>query len=247
MGLRGWWQANRQRAKLTRQSVALNSDQELIRQQVPELFGMSDVEGMAYVMHQIREWNKTCSDDQTATFADRLAASNKSFQADGLTMPYWGNLWVLRTYQRQLGLDVPAVAEAKADPFEQGQALGQDAMAALDLFIEVQVVPRRKAFLEVFKGQLERLDERRVEMDGTGKTTRAQLARLDFEILRENWRERRGEQIAEASTWLDGHLRQAEGIDCISDFRDAIEQALSRQGAILVSDGLSMLLGVHVD
>lgn len=110
MGLRSWWQGNRERAAKTRQSVAWNTDQELIAQQVPELAGMSDVEGMAYVLRQIDEWSKTCTQEEAATLAGRLVASTESFSAEGLTMPYWANLWVLRTYQAALGHDVPRVA-----------------------------------------------------------------------------------------------------------------------------------------
>jgi hypothetical protein len=110
MGLRSWWRENLDKAAATRRSLALNDDEELIAQQVPELVGMSDVEGMAYVIQQLQEWNKTCTKDQAVTLAGRLLASNESFHADGLTMPYWGNLWVLRNYQRELGLDVPHVA-----------------------------------------------------------------------------------------------------------------------------------------
>ena len=71
---------------------------------------------MAYVLEQIGEWNKVCTPEQAATFADRLKASGDSFTAEGLTMPYWANLWVLRTYQAQLGMDVPAVAPSVSVP-----------------------------------------------------------------------------------------------------------------------------------
>ena len=110
MGLISWWKARRDRAARTRESLALNSDQDLIAQQTPELVGMTDTEGMAYVLRQIAEWNETCSKEQAETFAERLKSSNHSWEAQGLTMPYWGNLWVLRAYQLELGLDVPAVA-----------------------------------------------------------------------------------------------------------------------------------------
>lgn len=110
MGLRNWWRENRERSAATRRSLALSGDQEMIARQVPELVGMSDVEGMAYVLRQIDEWNKTCSPDEAENFSARLKASNESWAEQGLTMPYWGNLWVLRTYQAQLGHDVPAVA-----------------------------------------------------------------------------------------------------------------------------------------
>lgn len=110
MGLLSWWKRSRERAEANRRSLAINDDKELIEQQVPELVGMTDVEGMAYVLQQIEEWNKSCTPEQAATFAGRLMASNKSFADEGLTMPYWGNLWVLRTYQTALGYDVPRVA-----------------------------------------------------------------------------------------------------------------------------------------
>ena len=54
MGLRRWWKAHRERADDARRSVGLNQDQELIAAQVPELAGMSDVEGMAYTLQQIQ-------------------------------------------------------------------------------------------------------------------------------------------------------------------------------------------------
>lgn len=110
MGVREWWTRRREAAALTRLSLALNDNAELIAQQVPELVGMSDVEGMAYTLEQIRQWNLTCTTEESLTLAFRLAASNDSFKQDGLTMPYWGNLWVLRTFQAELGKDVPAVA-----------------------------------------------------------------------------------------------------------------------------------------
>jgi hypothetical protein len=109
MGLLDWLKAKREQSAATRLSYDLNADQALIAQQVPELAGRSDVEGMAYVMQQIKEWNEVCSPDQAATFAGRLKASNEAWQQVGIVMPYWGNLWVLRTYQAELGMDVPAV------------------------------------------------------------------------------------------------------------------------------------------
>lgn len=116
MSLRSWWRDSRQRAAATRRSLAINQDQELIAQQVPELAGMTDVEGMAYVIQQIDEWNEICTPEQTLTLAGRLMASNQSFKEEGLTMPYWGTLWVLRTYQAALGYDVPKVAPSVQSP-----------------------------------------------------------------------------------------------------------------------------------
>ena len=110
MGLMNWWRERRERVAATRRSLAINDDQDLIAEQVPELAGMSEVQGMAYVLQQIQEWKKTCTPEEAVTFAGRLRGSSESWTADGLTMPYWGNLWVLRTYQLELGYDVPRVA-----------------------------------------------------------------------------------------------------------------------------------------
>lgn len=107
MGLLSWWRESRERAERTRQSLAMNDDQDAIAEHVPELAGMTEVEGMAYVMRQIQDWNATCSQEEAATFAGRLQASNASWAEQGLTMPYWGNLWILRTYQAELGRDAP--------------------------------------------------------------------------------------------------------------------------------------------
>lgn len=110
MGLRSWWQENRERAAAMRRSAEINDDQELIAQQVPELAGMTDVEGMAHVLREIDKWNQICTPEQAATFVGRLIASNDLWKAKGLTMPYWGSLWVLRTYQTELGREMPAAA-----------------------------------------------------------------------------------------------------------------------------------------
>lgn len=116
MGLRKWWKANREGSLATRRSTAINDDQTMIAAQVPEIAGMSPVEGMAYALQQIEHWNRLCTPGQAAELAGRLAASNESWQAEGLTMPYWGNLWVLRNYQAELGQDVPAVAPPVQEP-----------------------------------------------------------------------------------------------------------------------------------
>jgi hypothetical protein len=110
MGLRSWLRDNRAKAAERRYWLGLNTDQEVISVQVPELAGMSDVEGMAYVLDQITKWNKTCTPEQSAELSRRLLSSQASWEVEGGTMPYWGNLWALRTYQASLGLIVPAVA-----------------------------------------------------------------------------------------------------------------------------------------
>ena len=110
MGLGSWWRSKREAARARAENMGLNTDQEVIAQQVPELVGMSDVEGMAYVFRQLDEWNKNVTEDQAIELAGRLIASNRAWEEDGKIMPYWGNLWVLRTYQAELGILAPTVA-----------------------------------------------------------------------------------------------------------------------------------------
>lgn len=115
MGLLGWWQSKRAVAERSRRSLAMNGDQALISQQVPELAGMGEVDGMAHTMRTVNEWKAAASPAQISEFTRRGRNSMESFERDGLQMPYWGSLWVLRTYQRELGLDVPAVAPPVGD------------------------------------------------------------------------------------------------------------------------------------
>lgn len=112
MGLKDWWQARKVTASAQRSSLALNADQGLIGLNVPELLGMSDVEGMAYVLQQIEAWNHQCSQEEAVTFVARLQASKEAWDSEGLTMPYWGNLWILRNLQAELGWEVPTVSRS---------------------------------------------------------------------------------------------------------------------------------------
>jgi hypothetical protein len=112
MGFKDWWQTRKAVAAAERSSLALNTDQGLIELNVPELLGMSDVEGMAYVLQQIQAWNQQCSPEEAATFVARLQASTEAWASEGLTMPYWGNLWILRNLQAELGWEVPTVSQS---------------------------------------------------------------------------------------------------------------------------------------
>lgn len=114
MGVLAWWRKRREAQRIVVEDLDANTDQAIIGEQVPELLGMSLVDGMAYVLHQVDLWNETATPEQAAVLAGRLAASHESWRSEGRTMPYWGNLWVLRSYQRELGIPVPSVAPFKA-------------------------------------------------------------------------------------------------------------------------------------
>ncbi len=110
MGLRSWWK-NRNAANESPKSTNTYRDEGLIAQQVPELVGMDEIEGMAYALQVIEDWKASCTEEQHSEFLRRGKESLKSWDAEGLAMPYWGSLWILRTYQHELGFDVPAVAK----------------------------------------------------------------------------------------------------------------------------------------
>lgn len=110
MGILDWWREKREQDARTRKSIELARDEELIAAQVPELTSMNEVERMAFILEEIENWNKICTPIQAAKFEQDLLESNEVWEREGLIMPYWGNLWVLRSVQRDLGLDVPWVA-----------------------------------------------------------------------------------------------------------------------------------------
>lgn len=102
MGLLEWWAARRLRAEQTRRSLAINDDEQAIAAMVPELAGMGFVAGGAHVLREVDRFNETCTPEQAAEFAGRLIASQQAWADDGLTMPYWGNLVVLRRLQEEI-------------------------------------------------------------------------------------------------------------------------------------------------
>ncbi len=104
--------------ELTRRSVQINEDEEAIARLAPELAGMGFVKGGAFVLSEIDRFRENCTPEQAVELARRLLASNESWKSEGLTMPYWGNLVVLRTLQAEIdqsttsrlhGVDQPPV------------------------------------------------------------------------------------------------------------------------------------------
>lgn len=103
MGLFDWWRQRNERAELARESVRISEDQDAIAEHAPELVGMDFVEGGAFILREIEAFNATATPDESAELAGRLMGSQRSWAADGLTMPYWANLVVLRRLQAELG------------------------------------------------------------------------------------------------------------------------------------------------
>lgn len=96
------WAERRAKADANRRSLAINNDETLIAQHAPEVVGMGFVKGAAFVLEELRRFRANCSPNQAQELARRIGESQLSWEDQGLTMPYWGNLVVLRRFQEEL-------------------------------------------------------------------------------------------------------------------------------------------------
>lgn len=120
--------------------------------------------------------------------------------------------------------------------------MGDHLRAELDLFIELEVVPRRKAYLEVFRGELQAIDERLNEPDVPENFGRLELAGLDYQIMLENWTKHEEEQMNSAERSLQEQFDIADAAGVINEYRASIQEALNNQKLLLMSDGLEVLV-----
>ena len=102
MSIRGWWNARKAKSERTQMSVDINEDEDAISLMAPEVAGMGFVRGGAFVLKALDEFNQGCTHEQSLELAARLIASQESWQSEGLTMPYWGSLVVLRKLQSEI-------------------------------------------------------------------------------------------------------------------------------------------------
>jgi hypothetical protein len=122
-----------------------------------------------------------------------------------------------------------------------GEAMGEHLRAELELYIEMTIVPRRKAFIDVFSGQLETLDERLVEFDAE-EVTRLEAAGIDYRIMLENWSKHEDEQMDHAEQSLREQLDIADAAGVVDEYRASVQEALANQRLALMSDGLEVLM-----
>lgn len=130
--------------------------------------------------------------------------------------------------------------ERKADLTKLAELLGEHLRAELDLFIEMQIKPTRAAFLEVFRGQLETLDQRIAESGDD--ISRLEAAGIDYRLMLSHWQEREAEQYAAAEDWLAEQFEEADALGVRGHYEAAIKDALTDQQLALMSDGLGVLL-----
>ena len=132
--------------------------------------------------------------------------------------------------------------ERAAELNQMAESVGASLRAELDLFIVSTIKPRREAYLEIFRGQLERLDERMVELEAPAEVTRLEMSGIDYRLMLENWSNHEGEHIQEAEDWLSSEFEIADVTGVRAEYEAAIKEALADQHLKLMSDGLGVLL-----
>lgn len=126
-----------------------------------------------------------------------------------------------------------------------GESMGDHLRAELDLYIELEVAPRRKAFVDVFRGQLLTLDDRLVEFEATD-VPRVEAAGIDYRIMLENWDKNEEERVARADQFLSEPLEFARAAGVEAEYRAAVSQALTDQRLTLMNEGLEVLLELGI-
>jgi hypothetical protein len=129
--------------------------------------------------------------------------------------------------------------ERQAALRELGETLAADFNAQVALFIEMSVVPVRKAFLESCQGQLAQLDERMKDAEVEGELTREEAAALDVRIMMDHWDGRATELLDAARQWLAEEYDLAEAAGIAAEFHASVEDAINGQRMILLTDGMA--------
>lgn len=132
-------------------------------------------------------------------------------------------------------------AARAAELQELGRVLGESLDAEVALFIEMNIAPRRKAFLEVLHGQIAQIDTRLTELDPEGDLGRDEAAAIDVRIMLENWDKHREEELQAARDALAEEYRLAEAAGVAEDFQALVERSLAEQRLMLLTDGMAAI------
>lgn len=130
------------------------------------------------------------------------------------------------------------LAEAK----DLGERLGAGLRDDLDLYISTVVHPRREAFLNVFRGQLEGLDDNLVDAGVAGEISRLEAAGFEFRELLANWDRRLDDQLADAERALHEQIEVAAVVGEDDRYRELIQESLANQRLLLLSEALEVFL-----
>lgn len=132
-------------------------------------------------------------------------------------------------------------AERAAELQKLGRVLGESLDAEVALFIEMNIVPRREAFLEVLNGQIAQIDGRLKELDPESELSRDEAAAIDVRIMMENWDSHKEEELQSARQSLAEEYRLAEAAGVSEDFQALVERSLMEQRMILLTDGMAAI------
>jgi hypothetical protein len=99
-----WWSESRKRAEFAQRALDMSCDAGAIARLAPEVAGMSAARGAAYVCQRIAIFQESSTSAQARMLAARLLEARQVWEGQGLPMPYWGNLAVLRTLQAEIAV-----------------------------------------------------------------------------------------------------------------------------------------------
>lgn len=122
-----------------------------------------------------------------------------------------------------------------------GRNLGESLNAEIALFIEMEIVPIRKAFLDILHGQIAKIEERLKEAEVEGELSREDAAALDVRIMMDNWDERNDGQLQSARSWLAEQYEMADAVGIAEEFQGFVKSALVEQRLILLTDGMAAI------
>jgi hypothetical protein len=100
MAIVAWW-IGRDRRALT---APCPDDEQAINRHAPEVAGMDPAKAAAFVRSSLALFHEGCLPIQEKILAAWLSDARRVWQAQGLAMPYWGNLVVLRSLQAEIAL-----------------------------------------------------------------------------------------------------------------------------------------------
>jgi hypothetical protein len=107
MGFAAWWNGYRRRASLAQHALEMTCDARAMTRMAPEIAGMSAAQGGRYVRQRIAIFQECGTPGEAATLATRLSQAQRMWEGQGLPMPYWGDLVVLRTLQAEIAVLSP--------------------------------------------------------------------------------------------------------------------------------------------
>jgi hypothetical protein len=112
--------------------------------------------------------------------------------------------------------------------------------AELDLYVELNLVARRQAFLEVFRGRLEEIDETLKDFE-PGEVTRLEAAGAEFQMLIENWTDD-SENLDHARKFLSEEFQVAEELGVAAEYTASVRAEFEDQKLLLMNDAMQILL-----